>query len=185
MRVFVVTPPAPVVTVEEARTHLKVEHNDEDTLITDMIAAATGHIDGPDGWLGRALGVQTLEARCEVFRDAMPLPYPPIVDIVSVKHLDAEGVERTVLASDYEVRGSLIGLAFGRRWPSVGCHPEAVSVRYRAGYAAVPAPIKAAILMMVDDLFRNRGEAVVGTIAAQVSMTPTVANLLSPFQVWR
>jgi uncharacterized phiE125 gp8 family phage protein len=184
MRVLVITPPEPVVSLEEAKAHLRVLANDEDALITTYVAAATGHIDGPDGWLGRAIGAQTLEARGHVFRDAMVLPYPPIIEIVSVKHLDAAGAEVTLLASEYEVRGSLIGSAFGRRWPAVGVHDEAIRIRYRAGYEAVPPAIKAAILLMTEDLYANRGTVAAGQ-SVKVDMSTTVENLLSPFQVWR
>ena len=56
MRVFVVTPPEPVVSIDEAKDHLRVDGDGEDALIEGLVAAATGHIDGPNGWLGRAIG---------------------------------------------------------------------------------------------------------------------------------
>ncbi|AHE55905.1 head-tail connector protein [Sphingomonas sanxanigenens] len=194
MRTIVVTAPAPVVTWEEAARHLRLEDDDEQRPIVEgMIAAATAHIDGPDGWLGRSLGVQTLEARADVFRDCMSLRYPPIIDIVSVKYLDAEAAEITVLPTEYELRGSLIGSAFGRRWPSVLAQPESVRIRYRAGFVAdatadplapaLPAPIRAAILLMVGDLFENRSStASFSGAGAAVQMSTTVENLLAPFR---
>lgn len=185
MRVIVITPPQPVVSLSEAKAHLRVRSGDEDALITAYVAAATAHIDGPGGWLGRAIGAQTLEARTCVFRDAMALPYPPIIEIVSVKHLDAAGAEVTVPSPEYEVRGALIGSAFGKRWPSVGAHSEAVRIRYQAGYSAdapAIAVIKASILLMVDDLYRHRGT--VGERGTKIEMSTTVENLLSPFRVW-
>lgn len=64
MRVVVVSPPEPVISFEEAAEHLKLGGNQaERALVEGMIAAATATIDGPDGWLGRSLGAQTLEAR--------------------------------------------------------------------------------------------------------------------------
>jgi uncharacterized phiE125 gp8 family phage protein len=184
MRAIVITPPAPVVTLDEAKAHLRVTHDLEDDLIHAYVAAATAHIDGPDGWLGRAIGVQTLEARTDVFRDAMRLPYGPVIEVQSVKYLDAEGTEITILATEYEVRGWLLGSAFGKRWPSVGIHSEAVRIRYRAGYGTLPPSIRAAILLMVGDLHANRETAVTGTIAASVPMSTTVENLLAPFRIW-
>ena len=62
MRLAVVTPPEPVVTLADAKQHLKVSHSAEDALIEGMVAAATQMIDGPESWLGRVLGVQTLDA---------------------------------------------------------------------------------------------------------------------------
>ncbi|EJL21899.1 head-tail connector protein [Novosphingobium sp. AP12] len=184
MRVFVVTPPEPVVSLDEAKAHLRVRHGAEDDLIKAYVAAATGHIDGPEGWLGRAIGMQTLEVREDVFRDCMRLPFPPIVDIVSVKHLDAAAAEVTILPSEYEVRGLLIGSAFGKRWPSVLAQPESVRIQYRAGYDTLPPAIRAAILLMTGDLYANRETTAAGTSTASIPMSTTVENLLQPFRVF-
>ena len=194
MRVVVITPPEPVVTIEEAKRHLKQDSDDDAQLIASYVAAATAHIDGPDGWLERCIGVQTLEARADVFCDAMVLPYPPLVDIVGVKYLDGTGAEITLLPEFYETRGTLIGSAFGKRWPSVAAHPESVRIQYRAGYAprtvgettvsTVPESIKAAILLMTGDLYRNRSTAT-DKIAQAVPMSITVKNLLDPFRIFR
>lgn len=178
MRVFVAVPPEPVVSLAEAKAQLRVRANDEDAYITGLVAAATAHLDGPDGWLGRAIGRQTLEFRAHVFRDAMSLPYPPIAEIVSVKHLTGTGVEATVQPSEYELRGAVLGAAFGRRWPSVGVHPEAVRIQYLAGYETVPAPIKQAILLMVAVLFAHREDH-------SVEVSTAAAALLAPYRVWR
>ncbi len=194
MRVVVITPPEPVVTIDEAKRHLKQDSDDDADLIKSYVAAATQHLDGPDGYLNRAIGVQTLEARADVFCDAMVLPYPPLIDIVSVKYLDGEGTEITLLPSFYETRGTLIGSAFGKRWPSVAAHPESVRIQYRAGYlprtvsdaqvATVPEPIKAAILLMTGDLYRNRS-TVTDKAAQAVPMSTTVETLLDPFRIYR
>ena len=92
MRVIVITPPAPIVTWEEADQHLRLDGDDEQRdMVERLVKAATQHIDGPDGWLGRALGLQTLEARMGGFCDLIRLPCQPIVDIVSVHYLDGTG----------------------------------------------------------------------------------------------
>lgn len=186
MRVIVVTPPAvPVVSLDQAKDHLRVRHDDEDALITAYIAAATAHIDGPGGWLGRALGDHVLEARFDTFECIGALPYPPVIEVESVKYIDGDGVETTVAPSVYEVRGTVIGTTWGQSWPSPRSEPEAVRIRYRAGYQILPSPILAAILLMVGDLYRNRGEALINQTTAQVAMSTTVQNLLAPFRVYR
>lgn len=188
MRVFVVVQPSPVVTLDDAKAHLKVDGSDEDALIEGYVAAATGHIDGPDGWLGRAIGVQTLEARCDNLScgSAIRLPFPPVIEPVSISYLDAGGVEQMADLDDVELLGADL-TATGAAWPWVGGsgRREAVRIRYRAGYAEVPPAIRAAILLMVGDLHRNRQESIIGTISSIVSMSTTVENLLSPFRVYR
>lgn len=191
MRVFVVTPPEPVVSLADAKRHLRVDGNDEDALIEAMIAAATGHIDGPDGWLGRALGVQILEARTDFScGSSIRLPFRPVVELVSVSWFDRGNVEQMVDLEDLELLGSDL-IAAGTAWPWSGgsTRREAIRIRYRAGYphdgnvSTLPAPIRAAILLMVGDLYRNRDTTAVGTIN-KIDMSTTVENLLAPFRVF-
>ncbi|MFN3584840.1 head-tail connector protein [Phenylobacterium sp.] len=185
MIVSVVTAPQPVVELVEAKDHLRVDHDDSDDLIAAYVQAATAHIDGPDGWLGRALGVQTLEARLDAFPcgELIALPYRPLTEIVSIKYDDGDGAERTVDADLYTLDPAGALLAYGAAWPVARTRRGAVRVRYVAGYAnGIPAPIKAAILLMVGDLFANR--ETVGAAAARIQMTTTVESLLAPFRVW-
>lgn len=185
MRVFVVTPPEPVISLSEAKDHLRVRHNDEDALITAYVAAATGHIDGPDGWLGRAIGVQTLEAYlcAPTFDRIIHLPYPPAVEVESIEARTASGWD-TVGPAVYEVRGSEVWRTASSSWPAWISDPEAVRVIYQAGYEIVPPAIRAAILLMVGDLYANRETVSAGQIATSIPMSTTVENLLSPFRVY-
>jgi uncharacterized phiE125 gp8 family phage protein len=185
MRVTVVAPPAPVVTWEEADQHLKLAGDtEEQAYVESLIAAATGHIDVPAGWLGRSIGLQTLEARLDAFCE-IALPFPPVIDIVSVKYLDTDNVEQTLAPDQYELMGNRLVTAWNVSWPSWLRRAEAVRIRYRAGYQTVPDPIRAAILLMVGDMFEFRETAQTGSAqATAVPMSTTVANLLGPFRVW-
>lgn len=196
MRVRVITPPEPIVTWAAADAHLKLDGDtSQQAFVESLIAAATGHIDGPNGWLGRALGVQTLEARGESFwPDDWRLPYPPHIDVVSVKYVDGAGVLQTVDSAAYELDERAILPAYGTSWPTPRGSRASVQLRYRAGYVAdpeadplvatVPAPIRAAILLMAGDLYRFRETAVVGTVGADIPMSTTVENLLAPYRVF-
>lgn len=195
MRVVVITPPDPVVTLAEAKAHLDVLHDDDDTLITALVAAATQHIDGANGWLGRAIGPQELEARGAFFEDCgIRPPFPPVISVASVKYLDTNGAEQTLGPGQYEVRGNEIVRAWGVSWPATRADEENVRIRYWAGYtadpeedplvAAVPAPIAAAIKLMVGDLYFNRETTISGTIVQSVPMSVTVENLLAPYRVF-
>ncbi|MCR5874369.1 head-tail connector protein [Phenylobacterium sp. J426] len=201
MGVVVITPPEPLIDLDTAKTHLRVDlaDTDDDALIAAYVAAASAHIDGPGGWLGRAIGPQTLELRLSAFEsarcDTIDLPYQPIIDVVSVKYLDASGVEQTLTADTYEVtEGYVLRPAYNTRWPAARERADAIRIRYRAGYAAdpdadelqaaVPAPIAAAVLLMTGDLYANRETGVVGTVAADVQMSTTVEALLAPYRIW-
>lgn len=186
-RVVVIEPAAPVLLLGEVKQHLKVDANDDDALIEIFIAAATGHIDGPGGWLGRAIGVQTLEAGLDGFvYDPIRLPYPPVIDIVSIRYEDATGTWRDLDPETYELRGDVVGTAWGKSWPSTRSYrgaSQSVRIRYRAGYEHLPAPLRVAFLMMVDDLYRNRGNVGVGAVG-EITMPMASSMLLQPFQVY-
>lgn len=188
MRVVVVVPPAdPVITTGQAKDHVETQHDDDDALIDAYIAAVTANLDGPEGWLGRALGVQTLELRIDSFGCApIVLPCPPHIDIVSVKYVDTDGVEQTLAGDQYELLGSEFDLTWGNRWPSCRRQREAVRIRYRAGYATLNPSIHAAMLLMIGDLYANRETAIADYrgFVGEIPMSVTVTNLLTPLRVW-
>lgn len=199
MREFVVTPPAPVVTWEEADQHLRLDGDEEQRpMVERLVKAATEHLDGPDGWLNRSLGLQTLEARmCGFGCGVIRLPFAPIVDIVSVHYLDSLGQPQLVDPDTFELFGGDLGNAWGKSWPTPGAYrgnAETVRIRYRAGYVvdpaadplvpAVPEPIRQAILLMVGDMYRFPETAGDQGIA-KVPMSTTVENLIERYQVYR
>lgn len=189
MRVVVITPPDPVVSLDAAKAHLKVQHGADDALIEGLVAAATQHIDGPAGWLGRAIGVQTLEARLDP-SDAfagIQLPYPPAANIISVTYLDLQRQEIVADPASYELVGDQVTAIGTAAWQGGLAGAEALRVRFVAGYATVPAPIRAAILLMVGDLyaFRESATAASTPAASAVPISVTTQMLLQPYRVYR
>lgn len=198
MTVVVITAPARLVSLVAAKAHLRVEHDDEDELIGACLDAACNHIDGPAGWLGRAIGLQTLELRLDDFAGddgcgRLRLPYRPVIDVVSLSYVDADGVLQALLAADWSLTGGqYLRPAWSTAWPTPRPEPEAVRLRYRAGYvvdpgadpleAATPAAIDAAVKLMVGDLYANRETVATGSVSA-VPMSLTVERLLAPYRV--
>ena len=193
MSVVVFTPPEdPVVSLEEAKAHLRVDHDDDDDYIESLVAVATATIDGPTGWLGRCLVEQTLEWRGDEFGCDIRLPYPPIISIDSVKYVDDAGAEQTVSPSDYLLTGApslpRLSLNYGSFWPTPRWQTEAVRVRYTAGWPVGedgiwtgPAPIRHAVLLMVSQLYENREPA---TERGQVELPFAITALLSTYRVF-
>lgn len=166
-----------------AKAHCRVIHSSEDSLMAVYIAAATQALDGPDGVLGRALITQTWDYSLDGFEgDSITIPLPPLQSVTSVKYLDPDGAEQTIAAGRYTVNtadGTVTIDAAG--WPSTQDVPNAVTIRFVAGYAnaaAVPAPIRAAILLHIGDLFENRQ---IGT-ERQVFTNPAYDALIYPYR---
>ena len=182
MSVLVITPPEPIVSLDTAKAHLRVTTDDEDALITAYLEAAQSSLDGPNGWLGRAIGLQTLEWLSDDFPDGCtPLPFGPVQEVEQVGYTDVSGDELTVEVDRFVVRpDGRIRLVRGAAWPSHDGNPDTVRVRYVAGFDPVPAAVGQAILLLVGQWFRNRSAVNVGNI---VNALPNgVEALLAPYR---
>lgn len=156
MNLVTITPPVAAVTAAEAKAAGVFAAADGDTLVDLLLAAAQGTIDGPAGWLGRAIGVQTIEMQIagipsRLLRD-VPLPFPTATSIVSATTVGADGIETVLDPSSYYLAGG----AFlpKSNWPSPYNQSSSIRIRYTAGVATadVPVPIKHAIMLMARQL---------------------------------
>lgn len=154
------------VTLEEAKAHLRVEISDDDALITRQIQAATGWA---ENYTGRVFAQRTFRLDLPRFCPAISLPKWPVQEVVSIVYDDADGVEQTVAAADYELDAynATIRPAYGEYWPSARSHWNAVRITFGAGYysvspvtspqsSAIPEDVKAGILIALGDLYENR-----------------------------
>ena len=171
------------VSLAEAKAHLRVDHDDQDDLITAQIKAATANLDGWSGILGRALITQTWRQDFAGFADRLPLPVSPVITIVSISYFDAGNVQQVVDAGLYDLfadaRGAYVTLQPGQSWPWVHRRDEAVSITFTAGYGLasdVPEPIRQAILLMVQRLFDG------ADTSFDVAIDRTVHALIAPYR---
>lgn len=184
MPVVVITPPEPLVTLAEAKAHLRRTYiDDEDGMIEGLIAAAQGYIEGPNGWLRRSVSRQTLEARSNVFCGLTRLPYGPVISVTEVRYVDAAGTEQVLDPAEYEVADDVFGPAPSRAWPRVNGAANGVRVRYEAGFEQVPAPIKQAALLLIGQWFAVREAVNVGNIVNELPFA--VEALLQPYRSFR
>lgn len=190
---LVTAPAATPVSLAEAKQHLRVDDGDIgfDAQITRAIAAATGHLDGHGGILGRALVTQTWRQFSAFWPTSrvFDLALAPVAAVTEVKLRLANGSESVMDSGSYRMLSKSTAqpkLLFPvpSEMPALAQEPDAIAISYTAGYggaAEVPAPLKAAILLMVGDLFRFPETAAL-TASSAIPMTPTVDRLIAPFR---
>lgn len=185
MRVTVITPPEAIVTVDEVKQWTRIDADDDDALLEELVRSATQFLDAPMGWVGRAFGVQTLQMTLDASdwrKRVLPLWYPPIREIVSVHYFDADGLEQELSGAEWRLMGNSVCPAPDVCWPGVETRPDAARVVYEAGYEEVPSPLRSAIMLLVAQWYRMR-EA-----ASDVAMSEppfAVSALVSPFRIIR
>jgi len=183
-----VAPTVDVITLEEAKTHCRVDGSDEDMLITALIEAATAHLDGYSGTLGRALITQTWRQDFDGFSDFMRLPVGNLQAVSSVTYYDADNATQTLATSVYtsfsDEIGPFITLKPDEEWPTSYTRQDAVRVTWTAGYGTaasnVPGAIRAAMLLLIGHWYTNREAIVSDKTTAELPMA--VNTLLAPFR---
>lgn len=208
----VVQPAAEPIDIVTARSHLRLDasgspptHPDDDLLTQVYIPAAR---EACENYLGRALAPQTLELSLSRFPGgfvaggllpieqwALPrdieLPMGPLLVVESVTYVDGDGATQTF--ADYNVdtyaEPGRIRLVAGANWPTTQDAPNAVIVRYQAGYSTpgaspedvqLPHAIRVAILLTLGHMYENR-EATATPLPAELPLG--VQYLLTPYQV--
>jgi hypothetical protein len=189
----VVEPPAPVLDLVDVKLHLRVDTDDDDTLIAGLIDTVTADIDGPHGWLRRAIGQQTILLTAAHFPggwcgrglafdwsfgrtwgpDRSPLeihlPCPPVQSVTSIVYLDASGATQTVDPTTYALVDRVVFPLGGASWPATAVfRPDAVKITYVAGFAdgALPPAIRSGLLLKLGTLYANRNDGAAVTNGA-------------------
>jgi len=185
-----ITPPiAEPVLLAEAKLHLKIETTDtaEDDMITMFIKAAREMV---EEYTRRALLSQTWELQVDSFSEVVyPLEKTPVISITSVKYYDTAGTEQTLDVAYYildqgEEPNSLL-LASGYTWPQVRGFKNDVKIRWVSGYASsalVPAPLRAAMLLILGHLYENREDVVIGRISS--ALPKGSEYLMNPYRLF-
>jgi uncharacterized phiE125 gp8 family phage protein len=167
--VRVTEPTQLVVTVSEAKVHLRVDHDAEDVLIERVIDAATEQC---ESFQRRAFCTQTWKLTLSRFPHGrtIRLPRPPLQSVESIEYRDRNGDLVTLDSEDYRVNDSAtpgeVILNRDKSWPSTAHEPDAVQITYVAGYGNgpdVPAAERSAILLYCGHLYENRETVTVGT----------------------
>lgn len=196
---IITEPTSEPITLEEARLHLGIVAYDSDghphdAMIEGMISSARTYA---EEFTGLSLAIKTYELALDQFPefDEIQLDMAPVIDITSVSYIDEDLVQQSILDADFVLdsyqKPAWLLPAIDFDWPATGSVINAVKIRYRAGYVPtpdsdeplallLPSAIKGAMLLLLADLYENRGQ----TIPGSVSELPVgVQGLLRPYRV--
>lgn len=177
-------PAAEPVTLQAAKAHLRVDGDDEDARISDLISAARRHVEEATG---RAL----LEQGWRIVRDSVApagivrLEPQPVRSVDAVTLRAADGTATVLSADDYvvDLASSRLRISAGGLRPFGG---HQVEIDITAGYGTeatdVPAPLRQAILMLVAHWYQHR-EAALADPPEAVALG--VAGLTRPYRLTR
>lgn len=173
-------PTSEPVTVDEVKSHLRIDTDDEDVYLGLLISAARRYA---ETWLRRQLITATYKLRLDCFPCwEIEVPRPPFVSVTTLKYQNTANVETTLTENTHFVKDiyrepGLIYPAYGLTWPTTYDFPNAVTLTYVAGYGDatdVPEEVRYGIILIVAKAYQNRE----GTVPTSVADDNVINTLL-------
>jgi len=188
MSAVLLTPPAlEPVSLADAKHFLRVEHDDDDALIADLIVAARMQIEMQTR---RALIDQAWRLTRDVWPRSGRLPILPVPlkAVTAIRVFDADGTAHALDPEDFDIDFSsapaVLGFARGAaRAP--GKLIAGIEVDIAVGYGdapnEAPEPLRQAIRVLTVHWYEHRG--VMAASSEMRSIPESAAALIAPFRV--
>lgn len=164
----VTAPTVEPVTLAEARLWCRIDDDDtsQDAMLLLLIIAMR---EVAEDLTGCTFAPRVLELTMDSFpSDAIELPQGPVQSVTSISYLDGDGALQVLAGSPNEFVEDLYSVPARLSplvgWPSTKDTPNAVRVRYTAGYAThnqIPRKLRLWMQLKIATLYENRETIVV------------------------
>lgn len=201
-RALITAPAVEPVSIEEAKAHCVVDFDDDNGYLAALIVAARQKLELE---CSRAFVTQSWEIYppCFPCMDFIQLPLGKLQNITSFAFTGIDNAVTTWTVSGGNLlnelgavtahidtkalRGKIV-LAYAKYWPvTVLKTSNPITIGFDCGYGtaeAVPAPLKQAILLLVEQWYKNRDVAVVGKSVTMIELPQAVDALCANYRLY-
>ena len=166
----------PLFTTAEAKSYLKVDTADDDTIIDNLVKAATQSCQ----IYTNCYFIDTvLTQYADDWNGTKQLYKSPVSSITHIKYYDTDDSLQTWASSNYILDDSSkparIALALNASYPNTASRINAIEVKYTVGFGAastdVPDGIKQAVLLTLANWYENRQSVITGRTATELPLS--------------
>lgn len=176
-----------MITLQRAKQHLVVEHDQDDMLIQNLIKAAYRYAENKTGTCFEPKEITIVLDSLPPAAGQVILHYTPVREVTAFSYVDPDGqtqdIQPAELRLDTRPLYPTLAPKFGSQWPQLIAEPESVSITIAVGYEQTPEDAQAAMLLLIGHLYANREGVAIGTISTSVPFG--VEALLSSYQFVR
>lgn len=162
-------PVSQLVSVADMCNYLRVSSDHEYGTVRALILAATDHLQSA---IGKAFISQEWQLKIQApVANKIELHKVPAIDIVEILYYDGNNEQQSLDIEDFEIIGNqewaYIQPKQNKVWPTIYSRPDAIQVKYNAGFGdtpdSVPQDIIQALMMLVSHWFINRSAVANGS----------------------
>lgn len=170
--------PILAVSLQKIKTHLRIDHSEDDTHLKLLIGAATTLVEQE---IGQSLltKIWKKHTTTEITKEGLgriSLPYPPLIQVISVGEIlggtKVKPIRRYIVEWEHTIPTLLVASG-----------AKKFEVVYQAGFgekpSSIPTPLRQAILMLVADMYEKR------MTESCIAENSLVKVLLNPFCINR
>lgn len=161
-----------MVTLEDAKAHLRVTHELEDELIESLIHAAYAMAETRCGRIFQDIEKTIHLDRLPDGRIPIHLPITPVQEIISFEYIAEDDSTQVIDPEDLILdKRPLYPVLVPKDdvWPHAKLGIQHIEIVLQAGFKETPHDIRAAILLIIGHLYFNR-EAVTQNTVAELPM---------------
>jgi uncharacterized phiE125 gp8 family phage protein len=175
-----------VVAIAEAKLHLRVDYNDEDSLIGNLLTSA---LDWVEEWCGQDFREKTW--RLDLPKEFTRLTFPR----GRVKSVQSVGAQKSpwgvpvialLIPDNYRLipetkhSPAMLEIKDGYVWDQYEPAENAIQVHFTTGWDVIPGPVKSAVLLHASTQFHHReDQAEKGSSPVQLG----IERLLAPYRM--
>jgi uncharacterized phiE125 gp8 family phage protein len=178
------------ISLADAKTFLRVDSSDEDSLITSLIYAAQSNIEIN---CGIRLFTQSVTMSCDTWADLQRLPVAPVSAITAISYYDGAGTSQTLSTSNFSLFGAStlragIRANVSQVFPQVAAYQDAITVAGTVGFAddatGLPSGLYRALLLTLGDYYQFREDTVAERSVTPQSLPVGVEAMLVNYRVF-
>ncbi len=166
----------PIFTTAEAKAVLKVDVSTDDTVIDNLVAAAT---ESCQIYTNQYFINTVVTQYSDNWTAFYTLYKSPVSSITHIKYYDTADSQQTLASSNYILdntsKPARIGIAVDGSLPNLSDRINAVEVKYTVGYGTastdVPEGIRTAIILTVGNWYQNRQSVITGRTATELPLS--------------
>jgi len=151
------------ISLSEAKEQLRVDFDDDDSIIARLISTAVAFTDAK-GALGKAMITQKWRQYVGQQTGAVRLLINPVQTVTRIRFFDPDGNEQNDNVQNYNVFATngftIIQPKPGFDWPETENRPDAIGIEYEAGFGDeaedVPQTVRHALMMLIGHWYERR-----------------------------